>query len=60
MTTSEAEIEKRPVKSRALKECEPLIEAATRQIYDNNAFRITGLPVTASAKEIPEAAIRVA
>jgi hypothetical protein len=52
MTTSEAEIEKRPVKSRALKECEPLIEAATRQIYDNNAFRITGLPVTASAKEI--------
>ena len=52
MTTSEAETEKRPARSRALKECEPLIEAATRQIYDNNSFRITGLPVTASAKEI--------
>jgi hypothetical protein len=33
-------------------ECLPLLEAATLKIYRENPFRITGLPVDATAKEI--------
>lgn len=33
-------------------ECKPLLDAATKDLYRNNAFRITGLPVDASSREI--------
>jgi len=33
-------------------ECKPLINAATRNLYRNNAFRITGLPIDATNREI--------
>lgn len=33
-------------------ECKPLLEACTPQLYRNNAFRIVGLPVDASTRDI--------
>src|SRR6185369_4458068 len=33
-------------------ECKPLINAATKNLYRNNAFRITGLPIDANNREI--------
>jgi hypothetical protein len=33
-------------------ECKPLLEAATRELFQGNAFRITGLSVDATAREI--------
>ena len=33
-------------------ECKPLIEMATPTMFQANAFRITGLPVDASIREI--------
>jgi hypothetical protein len=33
-------------------ECKPLLDAATRELFRNNAFRITGLSVDATAREI--------
>jgi len=33
-------------------ECKQLINAATRNLYRNNAFRITGLPIDATNREI--------
>src|ERR1700693_3155112 len=35
-----------------LSECRPLLDAATIVIFRNNAFRITGLPVDATTREI--------
>lgn len=40
-------------------ECKPLIAAATKDIYRQNAFRITGLPVDANAREISKHAERL-
>ena len=37
---------------RTSRECWPLLEAANLNIYRENPFRITGLPVDATAKEI--------
>ena len=33
-------------------DCKPLLDAATKDLYRNNAFRITGLPVDASTREV--------
>ena len=33
-------------------DCQPLIEAATLELYQKNIFRITGLPVDATPKEV--------
>ncbi len=35
-----------------LSECRPLLDAATIGIFRNNAFRVTGLPVDATTREI--------
>lgn len=35
-----------------LSECKPLLQAATRELFRKNVFRITGLPVDATAREI--------
>jgi hypothetical protein len=35
-----------------ISECMPLIEACTLNLYERNIFRITGLPVDATAKEV--------
>ena len=37
---------------RVASECRPLVDAATKDIFRNNAFRIIGLPVDATAGEI--------
>lgn len=47
ITKTESEAEKK-----ASKECLPLIQSAHLNIYRQNTFRITGLPVDASEKEI--------
>src|ERR1035437_3532286 len=45
-----------PVQSRqrphSLGDCKPLLDAATKDLSRNNAFRITGLPVDASVPQI--------
>lgn len=41
--------EKRPNRK---EECKPLIEAATRDLFRKNAFRITGLSVDATTREV--------
>jgi C-terminal repeat of topoisomerase len=33
-------------------ECKPLLDAATKNLFRNNAFRITGLPVEATARQV--------
>jgi adenylate kinase family enzyme len=40
-------------------ECKPLLDAATRELFQNNAFRITGLPVDATARKIANHADRL-
>ena len=49
---SEAEPEKIQSRHPENLECKPLINAATRNLYRNNAFRITGLPIDATNREI--------
>jgi DNA-binding response OmpR family regulator len=39
-------------KRRASDECKPLIDAATKDLFLKNAFRITGLPVDATTREV--------
>jgi hypothetical protein len=38
--------------ARSSQKCLPLIEAATKDLFRKNAFRITGLPVDATAREV--------
>lgn len=40
-------------------ECQPLIEACTLDLYQKNIFRITGLPVDATPKEVARQAQRL-
>ncbi len=40
-------------------ECQPLIEACTLDLYQKNIFRITGLPVDATPKEVARQAQRM-
>lgn len=49
---SEAEPEKLKPRPAENLECKPLINAATKNLYRNNAFRITGLPIDATNREI--------
>ena len=49
---SEAEPEKINPRHPEKLECKPLINAATRNLYRSNAFRITGLPIDATNREI--------
>ena len=42
----------RPTRRRGTSDCKPLIDAATKDLFRNNAFRITGLPVDSTAREI--------
>ena len=41
---------------RGSSDCKPLIQAANRDLFRHNAFRITGLPVDASIREISKQA----
>lgn len=40
-------------------ECKVLIEVAGRELYQNNAFRVTGLPSSASGREITKHGVRL-
>src|ERR1017187_1014016 len=41
---------------RGASECKPLLHAATKELYRNNSFRITGLQVDATSREIAKQA----
>jgi hypothetical protein len=45
-------VKERPGKRADKAECEPLLSAAHLNIYRNNSFRVTGLPVDATPKEV--------
>jgi len=57
-TTHDNEIEQ-SVQERASMECKPLLDAATRELFQNNAFRITGLSVDATMGEISKRGARL-
>jgi hypothetical protein len=50
-TKGDSETE-RTIRRRSPSECKPLIEAANRELFRNNAFRITGLAVDTTTREI--------
>lgn len=52
MSTPVEKDSERPSHQRGSSECKPLIDAATKDLFRKNAFRITGLPVDASRTEI--------
>src|ERR1035438_5996434 len=39
--------------------CQPLRDAATQDLFRNNAFRITGLPVDATTREVSKQAEKI-
>lgn len=41
-----------PLRRRSSSECKPLLDAATKDLFRKNAFRITGLSVDATTREI--------
>jgi hypothetical protein len=57
-TLEEKESERSP-SPRALSDCKPLIDAATKDLFRKNAFRITGFPVNATAREIAKHAAKL-
>lgn len=52
MSTSANRESEPPTRSRPSTECMPLLEAATKHLFRRNAFRITGLPVDATSREV--------
>jgi hypothetical protein len=52
MSTEENNQSESSLPRRNSTECKPLLDAATRELFRNNAFRITGLSVDATAREI--------
>jgi len=49
----------RSFRQRGYQECKPLIDAATKDLFRKNAFRITGLSVDATSREISRHAARI-
>lgn len=52
MSTSGEKDSERSSRQRGSTECKSLIDAATKDLFRKNAFRITGLPVDASVRDI--------
>jgi hypothetical protein len=52
MSTPGEKDSERSSRQRGSSECKPLIDAATKDLFRKNAFRITGLSVDASPREI--------
>ena len=46
-------------RKRGSSECLPLIDAATKDLFRKNAFRITGLPVDATTREVAKHADKI-
>jgi hypothetical protein len=59
MSTPAEKDSERSSRQRGSSECKPLIDAATKNLFRNNAFRITGLPIDASVREISKHANRL-
>ncbi len=52
MSASAERNRERGRRPQAALECKPLLEAATKDLFRRNAFRITGLPVDATTREV--------
>ena len=52
MSTPAQQSSKRGSRQRGSSECKPLIDAATKDLFRKNAFRITGLSVDATTREV--------
>lgn len=61
LRTESAEPEKKPEKSRPRTsgDCKPLLDAATKDLFRKNAFRITGLSVDATTREVTKHADKI-
>lgn len=59
MSTSAENITERASRHPSSSDCKPLVDAATKDLFRHNAFRITGLPVDATAREITKHADRL-
>lgn len=52
MSTPREKASERSSRQRGTSECKPLLDAATKDLFRKNAFRITGLSVDATTREI--------
>jgi hypothetical protein len=52
MSTTSEQVSDRPTRHRDASECKSLIAASTKDLFRHNAFRITGLAVDATAREV--------
>jgi hypothetical protein len=59
MTTETGNRSAESIPRRNSTECKALLDAATRELFENNAFRITGLAVDATSREIAKHAHKV-
>jgi hypothetical protein len=59
MSTPAEKDSERSSRQRGSSECKPLIDAATKDLFRKNAFRITGLSVDATTREISKHADKI-
>jgi hypothetical protein len=59
MTTETGNRSADSIPRRSSTECKALLDAATRELFENNVFRITGLAVDATSREIAKHAHKV-
>ena len=52
MSTTSEQVSDRQTRHRDVSECKSLIAASTKDLFRKNAFRITGLAVDATAREV--------
>lgn len=52
MSTTSEQVSDRQTRHRDVSECKSLIAASTKDLFRHNAFRITGLAVDATAREV--------
>lgn len=59
MSTPAEQTSERASHQRSSSECKPLIDAATKDLFSKNAFRLTGLAVDATTREITKHADKI-
>ena len=59
MAAPEPDIQEKDPRLKSRAECQPLLEAATKNLYRKNAFRVLGLDADAGAREISKHGAKV-
>ena len=59
MTGLEPNLKESAICSKSLAECQPLLEAATKDLFRKNAFRLLGLRVDATAREVSKQGVKM-